>query len=275
MRWASGSWASRASASLANGCSARLRAPCSHHTCRVECSSASTWSIASTGVAPTPALISTTGRSPGTQHEGASRRARLDDVADAEPGVQVLARRAVGFALHADAIALRARKARQRVGAQQGRGRGGQDAAERSGTDRAAPGAAGSPSTGTRRTEITVALSRSIAATRIGRIPAHGELRPRRPPALAPAAPGRNPAIPRSAPGSAMPVPGRGARGPAGTGGHRPRPRSLPPGRARRGRSRRLRRPRPPRARGGRSPGRRWATSSAGIRGSPIRMPTR
>jgi hypothetical protein len=52
-------------ASAANGSSARLRAPCSHHTSRPEPASASAFSIASTGVAPTPALISSTGAAPG------------------------------------------------------------------------------------------------------------------------------------------------------------------------------------------------------------------
>src|SRR5262249_5638474 len=42
----------------------RSRAACSHKTCHVELDAASACSIARTGVAPIPALSSTTGRSP-------------------------------------------------------------------------------------------------------------------------------------------------------------------------------------------------------------------
>ena len=49
--------------SCANGWSSRLRAPYSHQTWRGDASAASAWSMARTGVAPTPALSRTMGRS--------------------------------------------------------------------------------------------------------------------------------------------------------------------------------------------------------------------
>ena len=48
---------SSASTSAPNACSSRLRAPCTHQTGLVLCSRARACSIASTGVAPTPALM--------------------------------------------------------------------------------------------------------------------------------------------------------------------------------------------------------------------------
>ena len=51
--------------SAANGSSARLRAPCSHQMSRPDPAAARACSMASTGVAPTPALISRTGAAPG------------------------------------------------------------------------------------------------------------------------------------------------------------------------------------------------------------------
>ena len=66
-RCALGSAASRARDSAANGSSARRRAPCSHQMSRVDRAAASACSMASTGVAPTPALIGPrTGACPAT-----------------------------------------------------------------------------------------------------------------------------------------------------------------------------------------------------------------
>ena len=55
---------SSASTSATKACSSRLRAPCSHHNGRSLRSPARACSIARTGVAPTPALIRTTGPAP-------------------------------------------------------------------------------------------------------------------------------------------------------------------------------------------------------------------
>ena len=68
-------------ASAANGCSRPLRAPCSHQTSRGEASAASACSIASTGVAPIPALSKTTRPVARLQGEAAPRRADVEDVA--------------------------------------------------------------------------------------------------------------------------------------------------------------------------------------------------
>ena len=51
--------------------------------------------MASTGVAPIPALISSTGRLRPVEDEGAARRRDVEPVADGEPGVQVAAGGAV------------------------------------------------------------------------------------------------------------------------------------------------------------------------------------
>ena len=60
--------------------------------------------MASTGVAPIPALISSTGASRPVEDERAARRRDVELVADGEPGVQVAAGGAVGFALDGDPV---------------------------------------------------------------------------------------------------------------------------------------------------------------------------
>src|SRR5438045_3662253 len=99
--------------------SLRQRAPYSHQISLDDLSSASAWSIASTGVAPIPALIRTTGSSP-------ERRVKLPRAALAysRSPTCILSSilrtgQAVGFALDADAIAFGAGLVRQRIAAQQ------------------------------------------------------------------------------------------------------------------------------------------------------------
>ena len=74
----SGSEASSARASVAKQWSRPLRAPCSHQISRWECSCASAWSMARTGVAPMPALISSTGASRPVEDERAARRGDVE-----------------------------------------------------------------------------------------------------------------------------------------------------------------------------------------------------
>jgi hypothetical protein len=62
--WLRGRALRRARVSAANGCSPPLRAPYIYQTSLDEAPAASAWSMASTGVAPTPALSRTTGPSP-------------------------------------------------------------------------------------------------------------------------------------------------------------------------------------------------------------------
>ena len=86
-------------------------------------SAARAWSMASTGVTPTPADTSATGPAPGAEREGAARRGRLDRLPGAAPVVDVAAGDAVRLALDADAVARRARRPRERVVAHDGRAR--------------------------------------------------------------------------------------------------------------------------------------------------------
>ena len=100
----SGATARSARASAAKECSRLLRAPCSHQISRSECSCASAWSMARTGVAPMPALISSTGAPVSVEDEGAARCCDLELVADGEAGVQVAAGGAVVLALDGDPV---------------------------------------------------------------------------------------------------------------------------------------------------------------------------
>src|SRR6516165_9062130 len=63
--WLRGRAFRRVRVSAANGCSSLLRAPYIHQTSLDEAPAANAWSIASTGVAPMPALSKMTGPSPG------------------------------------------------------------------------------------------------------------------------------------------------------------------------------------------------------------------
>ena len=64
-----------------------------------------------------PALSSTTGRSSGLQNEAAARRADVERIADPDMLAEVGASRSVRLDLHADSIALRRLRARERVAA--------------------------------------------------------------------------------------------------------------------------------------------------------------
>ena len=80
---------------------------------------ASAWSMARTGVAPIPALISSTGASRPVEDEGAARRRDVELVADGEPGVQIAAGGAVVFALDGDPVVAGTGRSRERVVAEQ------------------------------------------------------------------------------------------------------------------------------------------------------------
>ena len=102
-------------ASAAKAWSRPLRAPCSHQISRSECSAASAWSMARTGVAPMPALISSTGASRPVEDEGAPGCRDVELVADGEPGVEIAAGGALVLALDGDAVGAGAGRARQGV----------------------------------------------------------------------------------------------------------------------------------------------------------------
>ena len=143
------------------------RAATTPAACRARATSAC--SIARTGVAPTPALSSTTGRVAVAQDEAAARGGDVEHVADLHVVVQVAA--AGALALDADPVAALAGHVRQRVAADQRR------------RVRVRPQAHGQvlarPRARRRRrrrparagTSVIVALSRRTSATRSGRKP--------------------------------------------------------------------------------------------------------
>ena len=135
------------------------------------CSRASAWSIASTGVAPTPALIRTTGRVPSRRTKLAARRGGVDAVADLHVLVQPAAGGAV--ALDADPVALLAGEVRQRVAARQRRRAAVGPHAHGQVLARRRVAASRRVVVGTSRNEVTVALSGRTSATRSGRKPGH------------------------------------------------------------------------------------------------------
>ena len=77
--------------------------------------------MAITGVTPTPALNSTTGRLAALQDEGAAGRADIQDIACTKLRAQVSAGDSVRFLLNGDAITTGVRQIGQRVAAQDGR----------------------------------------------------------------------------------------------------------------------------------------------------------
>ena len=116
-----GSACTRSRDSCANGWSSRLRAPYSHQTCRVDASAASAWSIARTGVAPTPALSRTMGRSPGRSVK-LPRGALTSNTSPTRTWlVHVGTGHAVQLLLNTHAVVICAWRVRERVTAQQRR----------------------------------------------------------------------------------------------------------------------------------------------------------
>ena len=107
------------------------------------------------------------------QDEIAARRGYADDIADPDTARDIGARRAIGRALDADAIARGARRAGQRVTAQQ-RGRLGLRAQLHDDENwPGAPGDRGLPSAASSHSDVTVPLSRFLSTTRNRRNPVH------------------------------------------------------------------------------------------------------
>ena len=103
----------------------RSRAAWSHKTCRVEWAAASACSIARTGVAPIPALSSTTGRSPDCRMKLPRGETDVESIAHPDMLPQVGSSRTIRLDLHADSIALRREGARERIAAKKRRAAGG------------------------------------------------------------------------------------------------------------------------------------------------------